>query len=756
MDQLTNMYRNVEVQLGQIANAVNNRNQGDLPSKTEVNPREHVKAITLHSSKEVGGALVVECERECERRENKQLSELGEDDKKIKGKEKTEENEPQMRDTTPIPPPLPFPHRLKPSRNDKEFEKFVNIFKQLHINIPFVDAILQIPSNVKFLKEIMTKKRKLVDSETIALTKECSAIIQNKLLRKLKDPGSFTVPYTIGNVEFSKALCDFGISVSLIPLTVARQLGLKELKRTKIFLQLADRSIRHPMGILENVLIKVQKFIISVDFVVLDMEEDVNVPIILGRPFLATAGTIIDVKREMSQVNLDDDSLELCLNGVGLQKEQVEEMTEFLQAQVPYKRRNVYEELGLSKGLPPPSCEQAPQFEFKPLPKHLKYAFFGEKETLPVIVNAALDEEQLDKLLRVLRRHLKAIGWTISDIKGISPTICMHRILLEENSKPVVETQRKLKPNMKEVVRVEILKWLDAGHKISSEGIEVDQTKIEAIERMPPPINVKAGIRSFLGHLGLYQRVIKDFSKIAKPLCELLAKDVPFHFNDECLLAFNRMKKELVSAPIIASLDWSLPFELMCDASDFSVGAVLGQKHDKRLHVIYYASKILNESQVNYATTEKELLAVIFALDKFRSYLVGSKVIIYTDHAALKYLLNKKDAKSRLIRWILLLQEFDLEIKNKKAYENLVADHLSRLENMPQEDHSSIKEKFSDEILMAIYKSPWYADLVNFVVSGVIPSDLNSHQRKKFLNDTKHYFWEEPFFYKHGADGVIR
>ena len=165
---------------------------------------------------------------------------------------------------------------------------------------------------------------------------------------------------------------------------------------------------------------------------------------------------------------------------------------------------------------------------------------------------------------------------------------------------------------------------------------------------------------------------------------------------------------------------------------------------------------MLNETQVNYATTEKELLAVIFALDKFRSYLVGSKVIIYTDHAALKYLLNKKDAKPRLIRWILLLQEFDLEIKDKKGSENLVADHLSRLENMPQEDHSSIKEEFSDEFLMAIYKSPWYADLVNFVVSGVIPSDLNSHQRKKFLNDAKHYFWEEPFFYKHCADGIIR
>ncbi|XP_027181913.1 uncharacterized protein LOC113780300 [Coffea eugenioides] len=412
------MYRNVEVQLRQIVNAVNNRNQENLLSKTEVNPREHVKAITLRSGKEVGEPPVIESEREYERRENKQLSELGENSKKINGKEKVKECEPQIEATTPIPPPI--------------------------------------PSYAKFLKEIMTKKRRLEDSETIALTEECSAIIQNKLPPKLKDLGSFTVPCTIGNVEFSKTLCDLGASVSLIPLIVARQLGLKELKRTNIFLQLTDRSIRHPMDILENVLIKVQKFIIPVDFIVLNMEKNVNVLIILGRPFLAIAGTIIDVKRgkfkfqigeeevefdlskvekylsftdhvysadicdeltlEMNQVNLDDDSLELCLNGIGLQDEQVEEITEFLQTQISSKRSNAYEELGLSKGLPPPSCEQTPQFEFKPLPKYLKYAFFGEKETLPVIFNAVLDEEQLGKLLRDLRKYLKTIGWTISDI----------------------------------------------------------------------------------------------------------------------------------------------------------------------------------------------------------------------------------------------------------------------------------------------------------------------------------------------------
>ncbi|GJX08218.1 reverse transcriptase domain-containing protein [Tanacetum coccineum] len=204
------------------------------------------------------------------------------------------------------------------------------------------------------------------------------------------------------------------------------------------------------------------------------------------------------------------------------------------------------------------------------------------------------------------------------------------------------------------------------GHKVSSAGLEVDKAKIDVISKLPPPTNIK-GVRSFLGHAGFYRRFIKDFSKIARPITKLLEKDTPFEFDDECQKAFESLKEKLTCAPVIVSPNWNLPFELMCDASDFAVGAVLGQKDGKNFHPIYFASKTLNSAQQKYTVTEKELMAVVFAFDKFRSYLILSKTIVHTDHSALRHLFKKQDAKPRLIRWILLLQEFDIEIKDRKG-----------------------------------------------------------------------------------------
>jgi hypothetical protein len=189
----------------------------------------------------------------------------------------------------------------------------------------------------------------------------------------------------------------------------------------------------------------------------------------------------------------------------------------------------------------------------------------------------------------------------------------------------------------------------------------------------------------------------------------------------------------------------------MCDACDYAVGAVLGQTKDKKHHAIAYSSKTLNGAQLNYATTEKELLAVVFAIDKFRSYLVGAKVIVFTDHAALKYLLTKKDAKPRLIRWILLLQEFDTEIKDKLRVENSVADHLSRLH---LEHDSSLPINLRDDTLLRVdHRDPWYADIVNFMASGYVPPGGG---KRKLIYESRLHMWDDPYLFRICADGLLR
>ena len=265
-----------------------------------------------------------------------------------------------------------------------------------------------------------------------------------------------------------------------------------------------------------------------------------------------------------------------------------------------------------------------------------------------------------------------------------------------------------------------VRKGIVLGHIISKEGIQVDRAKVAVIEQLPTPKTVR-DIRSFLGHAGFYRRFIKDFSAISKPLCHLLTKDSEFNFTHECHESFEKLKKLLTTSPILQVPDWSVPFEIMCDASDYAVGAVLGQKKEKVPYVIYYASKTLNEAQRNYTTTEKELLAVVFALEKFRSYILGSPIIVYTDHSALKHLLSKKETKPRLIRWILLLQEFDIQIKDKIGVENLVADHLSRIV-VEQEEVTPLKDTFPDEHLFSVSTLPWYADIVNYLATGKLPT----------------------------------
>ena len=210
------------------------------------------------------------------------------------GEKKKKESEGRLHGTEPTIP-ISYPQHLKKSKLDKQFTKFLEVFKKLHINIPFADALEQMPSYVKFMKEILSKKRRLSDFETVNLIEEYSAILQRKLPQKLKDPDSFTIPCTIRNSIFEKALCDLGASINLMPLSIFRRLGLGEARPTTVTLQLANRSLKHPRGVIEDVLVKVDKFIFSTDFIVLDMEEDKEIPIILGRPFLGTGRVVINV-----------------------------------------------------------------------------------------------------------------------------------------------------------------------------------------------------------------------------------------------------------------------------------------------------------------------------------------------------------------------------------------------------------------------------------------------------------------------------
>ncbi|KAH9727218.1 hypothetical protein KPL70_008578 [Citrus sinensis] len=514
------------------------------------------------------------------------------------------------------------------------------------------------------IKEYIAKNKAIVQSQAVSLRNlenqmgqlatTMSSRSQGSLPSNTEDPRRERAKNTAKYA--GKALCDLGASINLMPLSVFKQLGIEECKPTTVTLQLADRSHAYPEGKIEDVLVKVDKFIFPVDFIVLNFEADKEVPIILGRPFLATGKTLIDVhKRELTmRVNdqqvtfnvleamrnpdeVEDcnflsvvdfvvaDKMDRCYSKAfdkvntfdDVEEENVATIQiDWMEEKQSDRHTMFIEHLNLSDRevkITLPSIESPHSLELKLLPSHLKYAYLGQNNTLPVIISSTLDA-------------------------GIV-----------------------------------------LGHKVSKDGIEVDKAKIEVIDKLPPPTSVKR-IRSFLGHVGFYRRFIKDFSKVAKPLCSLLEHDKPFFFDKECHQAFGELKKALITTLVIISPDWTLPFELMCDASDHSVGAVLGQIRDKVFHSIYYASKTPTQTQINYTTTEKELVAVVFAFDKFRAYLVGTRVTVYTDHAVIKYLISKKDAKPRLIRWILLLQEFDLEIKDRKGTENQVTYHLSRLE----------------------------------------------------------------------------
>ncbi|XP_075475699.1 uncharacterized protein LOC142509748 [Primulina tabacum] len=673
--------KSLETQIGQLANALRDQNRGQFPSNTELNPKKQCKAVTLRSRKEL---------------------------------------------------------EVQSPKERVESEKIVEeeIFKKIHINIPFADALEQMPNYAKFIKDVMSKKRKLQEFETVKLTEE--------------------------------------------------ELELGEVKPTTITLQLADISLTYPRGIVEDVLVKVDKFIFPADFVILDMEEDHDAPLIFGRPFLATERALIDVHKGELTLRVGGEAvifniyhamkgsnevntcksidiinscmslecagtrgpLESCLIGatgtVDEDNREVKEQKVALEALQKEKRKDApLEELNVNEKI-----EVKPSSpDLKDLLSHLCYAFLDEKSTYPVIISSSLTRAEIDKLLRVLRKYQNAIGWSISDIRGISPTICVQKILMEESYTPYVDHQRRLNPAMKEVVKNKVLKLLNAGVIYANS----DSSWVSPIQVVPKKGGITV-VRNENDELISTRTITGWRMRCQEKNLVLNWKKCHFMVQEGIVLghkvsyrgleldrakAFEKIKKALVTAPIMIVPDWKEPFELMSDASDYAVGAGLGQRREKMFRAIYYASRTMDAVQQSYTTTEKEMLAVVFAFDKFMPYLIDTK--------------NRWKWSSRTL-------EERREI-NEGKWRRIDGNEFSSGEDLDKvlQLEGAIQETYPDEQLFEVNSVlPWFADIANFLSCGTLLPDLSHHQKKRFFHDVKFFLWDDPFVYKRCIDQVIR
>ncbi|XP_061352293.1 uncharacterized protein LOC133297208 [Gastrolobium bilobum] len=400
--------RNLETQIGQLSRQFNERTQGTFPSNTDVNPNAHCKAITTRSGiviepvikpsvekkKAEGSAIEEEKEKEVDKEPAAEKAVPEKKEFKWE-KKKAQERQEKPLELSPYAK-IPYPQRFREEIKKQQYSKFLDIFKKLQINIPFAEK---------------------------------------KLPPKLEDPGSFSIPIEIGNIDVGKALCDLGASINLMPLSICKALRIHELKPTKVSLQLADRSTRRPDGVIEDVLVKIDKFIFPADFVILDMQEDAEIPLLLGRPFLATARAMIDVEQGKLMLRVNDETVTIdvlesmkhpsdggdCFKVDVINDAVLDTVDEILQ---PLMELESLEEDLLHNTTEATEGEQevekleekvddiipgAPKVELKELPPTLKYAFLGESKTYLVIININLSTAEEEKLLKVLREDRTAI-----------------------------------------------------------------------------------------------------------------------------------------------------------------------------------------------------------------------------------------------------------------------------------------------------------------------------------------------------------
>nr|GFA86845.1 reverse transcriptase domain-containing protein [Tanacetum cinerariifolium] len=362
------------------------------------------------------------------------------------------------------------------------------------------------------------------------------------------------------------------------------------------------------------------------------------------------------------------------------------------------------------------SVDEPLAVELKDLPPHLRYAFLEGDDKLSVIIAKDFIVEEKTALITVLKSHKRAIASKLLDIKGIYPEFCTHKILMEEDFEPAVQHQRRVNPKIHVVIKQEVIKLLDAGliYPIA------DSPWDSPVQCVP-----KKG-----GFTIVHQRLLKN-SQADDPT---FRKRYPIYFSQECVEAFQTLKRKLTEASILIAPDWDMPFELMCDASDFAIGSVLGQRQDKHFRPIHYACKTMIEAESNYATTEKKMLALVYAFEKFRSYLIMNKSI-----------------------------KFTFKVIDTKGAENMAADHLSRLENPHQNVlvYKEINESFPLEThnLVSTHgdqSTLWFADFANYNGGNFVIKGMSSQQKSKFFKDIKHYLGDDPYLFKICADQVIR
>nr|GEU98376.1 hypothetical protein [Tanacetum cinerariifolium] len=519
------------------------------------------------------------------------------------------------------------------------------------------------------------------------LNEHCSAVLLKKLPEKLGDPGKFLIPCDFPVMDECLALADLDASINLMPLSMWKRLSLLELTPTYF-------------------------------------DADPRVPLILGRSFLKTERALIDVfegeltlrvGKKAITFNLDQtlrysaNYNDMTANRIDVIDMACEEYSQevFSFSDViasgnptpyydpivsttsltltPFGNRNylpeVRKELKICEAKSGKSSIDEPlEVELKDLPPHLEYAFLEGDDKLPVIIAKDFSVEEKTALITVLKSHKRAIAWKLSDIKGMFQR-CMMAIFHDmiEKTMEVFMDDFSVFGNSFQSCLFHLEKMLN---RCEDTNLCLNWEKSHFM--------VKEGI--VLGH-----KFPKKGLRLTNP--------------------------KLMSLPnyLIQQLSRDMPFELMYDASNFAIGAVLGKHQEKRFRPIHYASKTMTEAKSNYTTTKKEMLAVVYACEKFRSYLIMNKSIVYTDHSALKYLFAKKDSKVRLLRWVLLLQEFTFKVIETKGAENLAADHLSRLENPHQNvlDPKEINESFPLEALNLVstcgnLSTLWFADFANY------------------------------------------